>query len=298
MSWRGTSVNLSKDGRATILAVLCIGIMACGGSSSGGNAADSKAFTYGPPGQVQFSPASEAVAPALQFFGATITADTGFETMVALNDAAPFTVGSEPVFPTGVPEILAALPWPLSSCSTVTATGVTFTNCTAQENVVSGCICVDCPPSDCPSASSAQMTAVLDGHLSWSGDSLSWSYTVATSLSTGETDSYTGSGTLSVTATAAQGHEDIEWSSGQPPTGVGPGRLAQALDLDVTYDQSCTVPCTTINGVESSCPSPIIGGSLEAKRVWTQKPSGTSVSDHAAKWTWTGCNQATYQTSQ
>jgi hypothetical protein len=248
-----------------------------------------------------------AIGLALPLFESGITAETGFSAQTALFNAANFALGLETLSPTGVtptaglsavPNVSPDLP---PNCSTVTATGVTFTGCTAHFTVWSfpGCVCVPpCLPADCPSLplSQAQVTAVLDGQLWLSGDTLTWKYTVAMDSSTGETDTYTDSGTLSVTATTAKGHENMEWRSGQPATGIGPGSLAQALDLDVTYDQSCTQPCG-INGVESSCPSPIIGGSLEAKRVWTQKPSGTSVADHAAKLTWTGCNQATFQTS-
>jgi hypothetical protein len=67
------------------------------------------------------------------------------------------------------------------------------------------------------------------------------------------------------------------------------GRTAQAgMDESLSLDLSLDGTCSTY----------ITDGALEAKRVWTARPSDDDLwRDVAAKITWTGCGQATIQWS-
>src|SRR5205823_13506914 len=96
------------------------------------------------------------------------------------------------------------------------------------------------------------------------------------------------SGNIAVTATTIKGNAVSDFGgtvSGQGQT-VSFG-LATAVIADLTY-QSTPSYCVT-------------GGTVEVKRVWTQKPqgaSGAAFADLALKLSWTGCDQFTVAHSQ
>ncbi len=86
------------------------------------------------------------------------------------------------------------------------------------------------------------------------------------------------SGSIAVTATKISGKALSEFAGTVTNRGQSVSfGLATAALMDLTYQSSPT-----------SC---VTGGTLEVKRVWTQKPSGVSGADDAAvKLSWTGCN--------
>jgi hypothetical protein len=162
------------------------------------------------------------------------------------------------------------------ACVTTTATSVAFKACAISISDVD-----------------AHGTLHLDGSFTVSSDhrTFDWGLTLAGSITVTATDfSGTGtidfheSGTLTVTASTMQGNMLAELgASATASTGESDALgVHEAMVVDVTYRSSPSV-CVT-------------GGTLEAKRVWTRRPSGstaTDLPDKAARLSWTGCNAGT-----
>jgi len=276
--------------RHGIAAALCVLTAACsGGAGSGGNAAETKTFKYGAP-----SPASSDQAAALSAqlsLGTTSSLDAS-----GAQSLADFSGVTEALLGTGAPSLLraasparqalvagkAAAAGELTSttgdvfdepaCVTVTQTSVSMKACT---------ITIDDP------ATSTTGKVHVDGSLSVSNGTLTWDLTMSANIvSSGitETARVHEDGTLTVTPTTIKGKMLDELSATVTANGFSQSEgVAESLTIDVTYQSSPPPPCVT-------------GGTLEAKRVWTQRPAGyttTELPDKAAKVTWTGCDQGT-----
>jgi hypothetical protein len=155
-------------------------------------------------------------------------------------------------------------------CITITQTTITYANCRTTTDTSS---------------------TLIDGSFTISADgrSLTWDLTLDSDVNTtGATSSiqFHESGTVTVTDSTIKGdmlaEAQLSYSGGGVSVAYG---MSEALILDITYQSS--PPCVT-------------GGTLEARRVWTERPSGVpegTLPDRAVKIVWTGCNQATIASS-
>ncbi len=275
--------------RMAIPAILCLAAAGCGGNSDGGNAAASKTFTYGEPqATVASAGAADAVSSALTFKGGVSTS-TAVPAASSLLSAATEALGGDPISAAAMPSQLSPLVRSARSRALATAAGSTGTlpsDCTTS--TASSVTFAGCKFTDTSDGSTVSVT--LDGSVSMSSDTLTWSYTMTMDLSSASTvvaATYKDSGNFTVTATTAKAHDEAEFTAKVTTSGkTSTFGIAQAANLDVTHGTDCA--------------STITGGSFEAKRVWTQKPSGVSadlVKDKAVKINWTGCGSATVQLS-
>jgi hypothetical protein len=267
-----------------IPAILCLAAAGCGGNSDGGNAAASKTFVYGAPQEQSSSAgatgASEAVSSALTF-KTDVSSDAAVSAQSGLYAAAEVALGTAPtagaaMLPQLSPLVRSARSRALataagsstlpSGCYTTTPSSVTFSGCKFTEGTA---------------------TITLDGSISTSADTVTWSYTATLGYSDGMAATYKDSGHFTVTATTVKAHDEAEFTARVTTGGkTSTYGIAQAADLDVTYGADCS--------------SMITGGSFEAKRVWTQKPSDVSADrfkDKGVKINWTGCGSVTVQLS-
>ncbi len=241
-------------------------LAACGGSS--GNAAASKTFTYGAPQTPTQSEQGAATAAQGQLsttadFSASPTADKGASLIAFADEMAANALGSSSTplpHPSG-PAISRSLRnADFSSCSTVTATSVVFNNCSQNES---------------------GFTFTLNGSVTVAAGVVSWDinggFTSTGSNGSSGNVSMHESGNLAVTATKVSGKalSDLSGTATNQGKSVSFG-LATAVLMDLTYQSS---------------PICVTGGTMEVKRVWTQKPAGVSGTDDVAvKLSWTGCN--------
>ena len=135
-------------------------------------------------------------------------------------------------------------------------------------------------------------TTVTDGRVNLSDDNrtVSWDLNVTVDLTFGGFTShadYHQTGTLTIADSTITGEILAELSatstSGQSTFEYG---VDEALLLDLGYQVG--PPC-------------VIGGTLEARRVWTTRPEGFTAEgapDGAALVTWTGCGEATIARSR
>ncbi len=282
-----------------LLALGCaLTLAACGGSDGKtGNAAAAASFTYG---SATAASASQAGALAGPVTGAgAFSSAPGADQGLALTDIASLTeallgasgygVGSAGAAPSlramsaaGAPRALTAAGFDNPACVATTATGVTLTACTVtvDESSPSGTF------HAVVSASGSVQYAVATRTLQWD-------------LTVGETVTVTGTsagtitaslhlaGSLTVGETTLRGHMGSELTM----TAAAGGQTMRAgvderVDVDVTFADAAT------------CASRVTGGTLEARRVWTARPQGTTsadLPDAAAKVTWTACGVATVQ---
>ena len=148
------------------------------------------------------------------------------------------------------------------ACTTVTATSVTFKNCSATEN---------------------GFTATLNGSLTVTGSTITWGIELSASGSQNGVSINIGAhqnGTFTIGADKLTGHSLSDFGGSVSAQGqtVSFG-LATAAVVDLSFQ---TTPTFCVSS-----------GSVEVKRVWTQKPQGASgpeFADAAVKITWTGCN--------
>ncbi len=275
--------------RRILVAAVAVGLAACGGSSSdGSNAAASKVFTYGggvSADSTQMSAVQPQVTEALalksspdastaqnlaDFSGVTSallgSSGVGYlqsssspqQRAVALARAASGQLVSS-----------GSNPFDDASCATTTTTSVKMANCTItfSESGFSG-------------------TAVVNGSfVVASAGSVTWDLAIQVNVSgSGFSGSgrYQQSGNLTVTADTVKGQMLAEIAVSASGNGQSASLdVAESLDMDLTYQ---------------SDPSCVTGGTLEAKRVWKTRPSGstaTDLPDRGAKVTWTGCGQGT-----
>jgi len=249
-------------------------LAACGGGS-GTNAALSHNFNYGAP-----------MAPTTSEQTAASSAQTSLSTTASFNSSANANTGASVIgfaasldslvfgstglsmAPVGTDLRGALIAADFSTCSTVVGGTVTFSNCTQT---------------------SGSYTLTLNGTISSAAAGMvTWNVTATFSGTvTGGSINFTlhESGNLDVTSTKVTGNAlaDISASGSVNGQSFSIG-VSSAVIIDVTY-QTTPTSCVT-------------SGTVEVKRVWTQKPSGLNVADAGVKITWTGCNMYTVAHSQ
>lgn len=243
-------------------------LAACGGG--GGNAALSKTFNYGAsqaPSTSEQSAANSAQASLSDAtaFSATPDATKGSSVVVFADVLAAGVLGD-----TGIAAQAPSSPNALRSaihgfvtqaCTTVTADTVTFNNC---------------------SDSSTGFTITLNGHISSKAGTVSWDVNgtfSGTSNNVNININVHQDGTFTVTSTKLTGHAGTTLGGSVSAQGQSASfGVAQAAIVDLTY-QSSPSYCVT-------------SGTVEVKRVWTERPQGATsaqLPDAAVKLTWTGC---------
>lgn len=259
----------------------CALVTACGGGSSGNQAA-SRTFTYGAPvaatatetgaldGQLSMAASLQAQPDAA---GAVALADfSGLsETLLGQGGVARLAAPQVAARLAGAPAAsLVAEGYDNPACVTVTPTSVTLSGCSL--------VVVDVDTT---------ITTVVSGFLKVPAPgSLQWDLTARVTMATVDltmTATVHQSGDWAVTDTTIQGAQRAE--TGITASAQGRSMSAsmhESLDVDVTYEQGP--------------PACITGGTLEVKRVWVQRPAGADAGDlpdGAAKVTWTGCGTGT-----
>jgi hypothetical protein len=281
----------------------CLALAACGGDS-GGNAAVGKSFTYASAtpystssldyqlsGTLAVGSAAEATSSAVVGNADGLTSSLLGSSSIGLAT----TPAQRNALATGaraaVRQLMAASAGEFSyqfdnpGCVTTTATSVTMNGCTVTSSYTG-------------SGYSETSKVQVDGSLSYdpTKGTVTWGFTVRDGMSfsySGQSGSATAalheSGTLTVTATTIQGQMLAEANvSGSTPQASVSLAVSESVDIDVTYADAAT------------CPTRVTGGTLEAKRVWTDR-GGMPVSelpDEAAMVTWTGCGQGSIQFSK
>jgi hypothetical protein len=245
---------------------------ACGGGSKhapGGNAALGKSFTYGAPQaptaaeQTAADTAQADLASAAAFGGAP-DATQGLALSEFAGAVASAALGATPL------ALAVAKPSPPSpgpsladtaACATVGPTSITFRNCLVAD---------------------AGFNMTLDGTISFTATTTTWDMVSSFAGTQGasaynvaihDAGSFATTGSR-ITGTATEDYGGSVSASGQTLS-FG---ISTAAVVDVTY-QSTPAACIT-------------GGSIEVRRVWTQKPPGASggaFADSGVKLTWTGC---------
>lgn len=273
--------------RMGVVLASCLALAACGGNS--GNAAAGKTFSYGAPQGVDATAASSVATNALTVktaptsAGAQVLGGGASSGLLPPSGVSLIAAGPEQqrALAAGRSAALSQLgPTAVTSfdnqatCVTSSATQVAMTGCTITIVDVS-------------------MTAKVqvDGSLAYDAalGKLTWELTLASTMTFSsmtpagsETVRFHESGALTVTDTTVKG--DLLAELGVNGSAQGQSfslGVDEAVILDVTY---------------AGTPACVTGGTLEAKRVWTQRPSGASglqYADVGAKVTWTGCGQAT-----
>jgi hypothetical protein len=271
------------------VAVLCAALAACGGSNAGGsdagvsNSAAGRTFTYG--GPEDYGSQASAMENGL------VDALSGNADALGLASLSATRVLGSTGY-TSIPPSLAAEARSLAfraaaspratsaevddpSCYSESGTTATFSNCTITvygidyeyDITVNGWISLTQNGED-------------SGALRWDLD---------------VTNTYAGADGAS--ATIAYRHDgELQASSGRVVGSVLSSISASAStggnSTRVGFDESVAVDVT----LAGSCATFVTNGTLEAKRVWTVRPSADE-RDAGAKVTWTGCGQATIQRS-
>jgi hypothetical protein len=267
-------------------------LLACGGTDAPRNAAEGRTFQYGAPATATATETSALhgalatafdarTAPqtgdlqALADFSevtATLLGDEGLGMAPAafLRDGAPATA----LTLRGVARTLAGDPaFSDPACVVVTPTSVTLNRCAGTVTDASGTV-----------------TVHANGSLNVSGDTLGYDLTL--NVDATQVDAQAGNitasasfhqaGTVTVKATTVTGHMARELAAQVSAQGQRVSfNVSETLDVNVTYDaaQGC-----------------VTGGTLEAKRVWVERPTGASAAqlpDRGALVTWTGCDTGT-----
>jgi hypothetical protein len=272
-----------------LVPVLCAAVTACGAGSHPGNAAAPKDFTYGAPTPASAQQVAAAQLPltsALDMLGspdagnaAALANLTGIITQLLGNPTAGLSSGLDlsqlAVLATAwsgvagdMSPLFAALD---SGCVEKTSKGVTFKGC----EVVFSQPLVYC-------------SATIDGSFSASDGALQWDLTVQGCLDI-TAPLVTGSGSFSVHEAGSLGlgagackgailsEVALDLVMGGKPVALG---VSNSLDLDIAFQP--TQLCA-------------IGGTLVAKRVWSDRPLGQtadSLPDTSMKITWSACGAA------
>lgn len=260
-----------------VLAIsLCAVLAACGGDDGGigdggGGDATDRTFDYGDP-----TPASPAQAMVLQGELSTIASlsaspsAAGAITLASINGVTSSLLGSPLGGPTAGQARAALSMGPGDDCIAVTATSITYDDC---------------------EFTSGGITTTTDGEFRTDGDGrFRWDLTVTSESTFGTYRSsgvYHLSGTITLADGSIRGEMGAELSA-TTQTGETSVSYAMSEVLIVDLDYQLDPPC-------------IVGGTLEARRVWTERPAGlpaSSAPDRAVLITWTGCGAATIQTSR
>jgi hypothetical protein len=263
--------------KCRVLAMLLL-VTGCGGGGDdggggGGNRAIEHEFDYGAP-----APASAAESTVLMTAIHTVqsvrstpgagaaTALASFQSVTQQLLGAPGVASLRAGTPAGKP-----VPQTFEDCVVVTTTSITFDNCVTT---------------------SAGTTSVTDGTFTVlnGGADIAWELRIdVVSDSSGYHSEILleTAGNLSATATGFSGQfrSEIDVSLVGNGYSIAYG-MSEAMIVDLSF--ASTTACVT-------------SGTLEARRVWTQRPSGvpaTSYPDRAVLIVWTGCNQATIARSR
>lgn len=254
---------------------------ACGGGSSG-NAAAGRTFTYGAP--VAATTTETGALDGQVAMAASLQAQPDAADAVALADFSGLSdalLGQGAVARLASPRAAARLSGSLAAvpvvdgydnpaCVTVTQTSVTLSGCSV--------VVVDVDTT---------VTTVIDGFLKVPAPgSLTWDLTARVTMASTDltmTASAHQSGAWTVTATTIKGAQRAEVGLTARAQGqaVSAG-MHESLDVDVTY--------------APGPPACVTGGTLEVKRVWTERPQGATAADlpdAGALVTWTGCGTGT-----
>lgn len=288
--------------RMAVALASCLALSACGGGSgSAGNAAASKTFTYGTPSAAGTYSTSAldtqvsgtvAAGTASSAAGGAVVGNADGLTASLLGSGTGITAGTSPAqraaLALGAHTALSQLStapggefgftFDNPGCQTTTATSITMKGCTVTSTYTG---------TSLTETSKVQ----VDGSLGYdpTKGQFTWDFTVGdvTSFtSSGQSGSVTiglhEAGTITVTATTIQGQMTAEATmSGSSPQGSASLTVDEAVNVNLTYADAVT------------CPTRVTGGTVEAKRVWTNRggASTTALPDAAAIVTWTGCGK-------
>jgi hypothetical protein len=246
--------------RNIISALVCSALVcACGSSSEPkgpGAAALAKTFEYDAPQAPTAAEAAAASDAESAFSAAPASASDAAAAIVAIIDKLSADAGSAAPLAAPVMRLHSFLS---AACATVSGNTVTFKNCSLTEGAV---------------------TITVDGTLTASKSGATWDIT-ANVQGARATTTYAIATHDVGNFTATDGHvsgeagSDISGSDSLNGQTVSRFALATSVSLDLGF-QLAPNACVT-------------SGNLEAKLVWTQRPSGVTVSDKAVKIDWTGC---------
>jgi hypothetical protein len=254
----------------------------CGGSGTPReNSAAATTFGYGSP-QVATSDQAGAMGATVSSIDA-FRAAPGAASGLGAADGASVTgalleggaIGSFSPAEVGA---TSAAAFDVPACAVVASGKVTFNGCRVTVSESSG-----------TTSTSGSVTVNGDVSLSADGQTLTWDLTYGVGLTMSGTSALSMSGTshsagrVVVTAATAVGAMTSEVSL---TVSAGGQTASAALDESLAFDVTRS----------DTCASGVTGGTLEAKRVWTTRPTGASpaeLPDGAAKVEWTGCGTAT-----
>lgn len=304
--------------RTAVAVASCLALVACGGGDSGGNAAAGKTFSYGASAATTSSQSSALDA---QMSGA-LALKSAPDATGALNVAGVSGITSDLLGGSGVsiatasPEqqraLMAGRRAALSQAAAGSSSSVAFENqatcvvSSATKVTMTGCTLTIINTSTsvgAPTSTTTTMTTKVqvDGSVSVdpSLGKLSWDLKLASTMTSSSTPPavtadisatvhFHESGALVVTDSTIKGDLLAEMSASASAQGQSLSLgVSEAVSLDVTYAGAGAQACVT-------------GGTLEAKRVWTDRggESATLLPDKAAKVTWTACGVGNIAFSQ
>jgi hypothetical protein len=251
-------------------AVASLLLASCGG---GGNAALSKNFNYGAPqaptiAEQSAATSAQGTVSSTSSFGSSPDATKATSIVGLADDLAASAFGSTALGAAGLtpddPHLRRALSTAVTAaCTTVTTTSVVFANCQESESgytfTLNGSVTV---------TNSNTITWDISG--SFKGTNQGFSINLGLHQS----------GTLTVTSTTVSGKSLSEISGNVSGNGQSVDfGVDTAAMIDLTYNQTC-----------------ITSGTIEVKRVWSEKPANSpEFADVAVKLSWTGCNTVQVQ---
>jgi hypothetical protein len=284
--------------RFLTLLVSCAALVACGGGDEDHvNAASARTFSYGDAEAAPLLGAGDAIDSLLAFQSAgdeTSAVAAQGSLMAVAFEALGDEFGVGGFAATENPTALVRDARSRTFAAALTGDTAQFTTaCTVVAKDASGTTTVEfknCTLSEA-STDGTTLTVNANGRVIGTPGSVAWDVTYNLSMTGPDatfTVGYHDVGNIDLTATSVKAHQEADigaaFSSGTQHAQLG---LAQSVDLDVTIGDACA--------------SSITGGTLEAKRVWTRRPAGTSAeetADRGALFTWTDCDTVTVQFSR